>query len=299
MVITADEAVREAIATVFRRFDELGSARQVLLSLREDGLLLPRRPATAPRRITWAPATYPAVHDFLTNPAYAGAFVFGRTRTEKRIDPAGRVHRPDVRLLPREQWEVLIPDHHPGFISWETYEANTARLRANWRPPRGLGGGAAREGRALLQGLLRCGRCGRIMQTGYSGPKGNCPRYVCARAKQLYAGEHGCQSIGGGRLEKRGPGRGVRRARTGGADRDRPGAGRGRQPPSARPGACSSWPSNGPATKPTGRGASSTPSSRRTGWSPAPWNERWKTSWPRPRTPRTTWPPSRPAARSR
>ena len=201
VILCPDEAVREAIATVFRRFDELGSARQVLLSLREDGLLLPRRRNGCPR-ISWAAATYPAIHDFLSNPAYAGAFVFGRTRTEKRVDPAtGRVQT-RVRQLPREQWEVLIPDHHPGFISWSVFEANTARLRANWRPPRGHGGGAPREGRALLQGLLRCGRCGRIMQTGYSGPAGNSPRYLCARAQQLYAGEHGCQSIGGGRLEK-------------------------------------------------------------------------------------------------
>lgn len=81
VMLTADEAVREAIVTVFRCFDELGSARQVLMRLREDGVLLPRR-ANGSQRITWAPATYPAVHDLLTNPAYAGAFVFGRTRTE-------------------------------------------------------------------------------------------------------------------------------------------------------------------------------------------------------------------------
>jgi len=202
VVMTPDEAVREAIDTVFRRFEELGSARQVLIGLREDGLLLPRR-QNGSRRITWASASYPAVHDFLTNPAYAGAFVFGRTRTEKRVDPTtGAVHSRD-RLVPREQWEVLIPEHHAGYISWETYEANTARLRGNWRRPRELAGGAVREGRALLQGLLRCGRCGRIMQTGYSGATGNCPRYLCARAKQLYAGEHVCQSIGGIRLENR------------------------------------------------------------------------------------------------
>ncbi|MGW5690754.1 recombinase family protein, partial [Streptomyces asiaticus] len=199
--LTADEAVREAIATVFRRFDELGSARQVLISMREDHLKLPRR-RNGSKSITWAEATYPAIHDFLTNPAYAGAFVFGRTRTEKRVDPAtGQVVARD-RLVPREEWEVLIPDHHPGFITWEKYESNTAKLRANWRHPREQTGGAVREGRALLQGLLRCGRCGRIMQTGYSGTKGNCPRYVCARAKQLYAGEKVCQSIGGIRLEK-------------------------------------------------------------------------------------------------
>ena len=92
MVLSADEAVREAIATVFRRFDELGSARQVMMSLREDGLLLPRR-RSGSQRITWAQATYPAVHDFLTNPAYAGAFVFGRTRTEKRVDRRQGGHR--------------------------------------------------------------------------------------------------------------------------------------------------------------------------------------------------------------
>jgi DNA invertase Pin-like site-specific DNA recombinase len=201
VVITPDEAVVEAIAEVFRRFAELGTARQVLLSLREDGLLLPRRP-TRTGRISWQPATYPAVHDLLTNPVYAGAFVFGRTRTEKRIDTSGKLVQ-RTTLLPREQWAVLIPDHHLGFIDWATYEANTARLRANWRAPRGSAGGAAREGAALLQGRLRCGKCGRMMQTGYSGANGNCPRYVCARARQLYGGEKACQSIGGRRLEHR------------------------------------------------------------------------------------------------
>src|SRR5918995_2010006 len=201
VVISPDEAVVEAIATVFRRFADLGTARQVLLSLRGDGLLLPRRP-TRTGRITWQPATYPAVHDFLTNPVYAGAFVFGRTRTEKRIDSAGRVVQ-RTTLVPREQWAVLIPNHHRGFIDWAGYEANTARLRENWRAPRGFAGGAPREGSALLQGRLRCGKCGRLMQTGYSGVKGNCPRYVCARAKQLYGGEKGCPGLGGRRLERR------------------------------------------------------------------------------------------------
>jgi DNA invertase Pin-like site-specific DNA recombinase len=200
VVITPDEAVVEAITTVFGRFAELGTARQVLLSLREDGLLLPRRP-TRTGRVTWQPATYPAVHDFLTNPVYAGAFVFGRTRTEKRIDPNGTLVQ-RTTLLPRDQWAVLIPDHHPGFIDWVTYEANTARLRSNWRVPRGFGGGPPREGTALLQGRLRCGKCSRLMQTGYSGTNGNCPRYVCGRAKQLYGGEKTCQSIGGRRLEE-------------------------------------------------------------------------------------------------
>lgn len=201
VVMDPNEAVIEAIAAVFRRFDELGSARQVMLSLRGDGVLIPRRP-TGAKRISWAPATYPAIHDFLTNPAYAGAFVFGRTRTEKRLDTNGRlVSR--TRLLPRDEWSVLIPDHHAGFVSWERWEQIQDQLRANWRPPRGHGGGAVREGTALLQGLLRCGRCGRMMQTAYSGAKGNCPRYACARAAQLYGAERHCQSLGGRRLEQR------------------------------------------------------------------------------------------------
>lgn len=90
IVITADEAVVAAIAEVFRSFAELGSARQVLLSLREDGLLLPRRP-TRTGKVHWALATYPAVHDVLTNPTYAGAFTFGRNRTDKRLDGEGKL----------------------------------------------------------------------------------------------------------------------------------------------------------------------------------------------------------------
>ena len=226
VVITPDEAVVEAIATVFRRFAELGTGRQVLLSLRGDGLLLPRRP-TRTGRVHWAAATYPAVHDFLTNPVYAGAFVFGRTRTEKRLDPSGTVVARTI-LLPREQWTVLIPDHHPGFIDWTSYEANTARLRENWRAPRGFGGGAPREGAALLQGRLRCGKCSRLMQTGYSGTKGNCPRYLCGRAKQLYGGEKRLPEPGRTAVGEPCPRGGVRRPRAGCARGDRAGAHRRR-----------------------------------------------------------------------
>lgn len=201
VMLDPDEAVVEAIATVFRRFDELGSARQVMLSMIEDNLLIPRRAGGSPR-ITWAPASYPAIHDFLTNPAYAGAFVFGRRRDDKRLDANGRLIT-RTRELPRSEWAVLIPDHHPGFVTWERYERIQDQLRANWRPPRGHGGGAVREGTALLQGRVRCGRCGRMMQVGYSGTTGDTPGYICGRSKQLYGGERGCQSVGGRRLENR------------------------------------------------------------------------------------------------
>jgi excisionase family DNA binding protein len=194
VVLSADEAVRSAIGQVYVLFAQLGSARQVMMTLRERRLLLPRRKAGS-RRVTWAEASYPAVHDFLTNPAYAGAFVFGRTRTEKRVDACGKVASRE-RLLPQEEWEVLITGHHPGYLGWEAWQDIQARLRANFKAPRGDGGGAARKGAALLSGLIRCGRCGRMMQVGYSGHGGNAPRYVCGRGTQLY-GTPPCQSIGG------------------------------------------------------------------------------------------------------
>lgn len=201
VALDPDEAVREAIATVFRRFDEMGSARQVLLSLLEDNIALPRRPSGS-RRVTWAPASYPAVHHVLTNPAYAGAFVFGRRRTEKRLDEKGQLVIRS-KQLPRDDWEVLVPGHHHGYISWERYERIQDQLRANWRPRRGESSGAVREGTALLQGRIRCGRCGRPMQTGYSGASGDCPRYTCSRAKTMYGAERTCQSLGGKKLEAR------------------------------------------------------------------------------------------------
>jgi excisionase family DNA binding protein len=200
VVLCDDEAVRAAIRQVHALFAQLGSARQVMMTLREQGLLLPRRKAGA-RRVTWAEASYPAVHDFLTNPAYGGAFVFGRTRTEKRVDPSTGKVAVRTRLMPQDQWEVLIPGHHPGYLDWAAWQDNQVRLRANYRAPRGDGGGAARRGAALLSGLVRCGKCGRMMQVGYSGHGGDAPRYLCGRGTQLY-GTPPCQSIGGVHLHR-------------------------------------------------------------------------------------------------
>jgi len=199
IVPSPDEQVRHAIERVFCLWRRLGSARQVVLELVAESQKLPRR-TVGERRIRWARASYGAVHDFLTNPAYAGAFVFGRTRTEKRLDQGGRVRAKTVEL-PIEEWSVCIPDHHPGYVSWPEYLASRERLRANVRP-RGEGGGAAREGAALLQGLLRCGRCGRRMQVGYSGTGGRVPRYACVRGRDLHATGQACQSLGGGRLDR-------------------------------------------------------------------------------------------------
>jgi DNA invertase Pin-like site-specific DNA recombinase len=201
VVMDPDEAVRGAIAEVFRRFDELGSARQVMLSLQGDNLALPRR-AAGGRRVSWSAASYSAVHRILTIPAYAGAFAFGRTRSEKRLDAAGQLVVRS-RQVARADWEVVLPGHHEGFITWERYERLQVELRANWRPPRSEGGGAVREGTALLQGLVRCGRCGRKMMVAYAGAHGDTPRYLCGAARREHGAGHGCQDMGGKRLDAR------------------------------------------------------------------------------------------------
>ena len=117
VVLCPDEQVRHAIDRVFALWRALGSARQVALELIAEGQQLPRR-TIGQRRIRWARASYGAVHDILTNPAYAGAFVFGRQRSVKRLDEHGevRVGRVDV---PIEEWSVCLPDHHPGYVSWD------------------------------------------------------------------------------------------------------------------------------------------------------------------------------------
>src|SRR3954468_18716367 len=198
IVLSPDEQVRHAIERVFVLWRRLGSAREVVLELVGEGQRLPRR-TVGQRRIRWARASYGAVHDFLTNPAYAGAFVFGRKRREKRLDAEGRVRVHDVEV-PLEEWSVCLPEHHPGYVSWPDYLQTRERLRANVRP-RGEGGGAAREGAALLQGLARCGRCGRRMQVSYAGTNGTVRRYACLRGHVLHATGQTCQSLGGGRLD--------------------------------------------------------------------------------------------------
>jgi DNA invertase Pin-like site-specific DNA recombinase len=198
-VLAADEQVRHAIGRVFELWRRIGSARQVVAVLRDEDQRIPRR-TVGDRRVRWAPATYGSVHGLLTNPAYAGAFVFGRTSQKKQLDQTGRVRRRTVDL-PIEQWSVCLPEHHPGYVSWDDYLATRDRLRANVRP-KGEGGGAAREGAALLQGIVRCGRCGRRMQVAYSGNKGQVPRYACVRAHQMHGTDRACQSLGALRLER-------------------------------------------------------------------------------------------------
>jgi hypothetical protein len=154
-----DEAVTSAIRAVFTRFAELGSVRQVWLWVRSEKLAFPLQ-THGVDGIRWVTPTYTALHHILTNPVYAGAYVYGRTRHERYVAPDGTIQQ-RIRRLPRAEWGVLLPNHHQGFIDWETYEANQARIDRNIHPQPHSPGGAVREGAALLQGLATCGHCGR------------------------------------------------------------------------------------------------------------------------------------------
>ena len=196
--LSPDDQIRAAIGRVYALWDRCGSCRQVVAELAAEGQLLPRR-ALGERRVRWVPPDYGSVHDVLTNPSYAGAYAFGRSRQIKTVNDGGVV-KVSVVAVPMDEWKVCIPDHHPGYVTWEQYLKTQARLRANARPV-GQGGGAAREGSALLQGLLRCGKCGRKMMVAYSGIRGRTHRYLCSRTHQMQATRRPCQTIGGMRLD--------------------------------------------------------------------------------------------------
>ena len=172
-----DAAVVGAIRTVFAKFTELGSARKVWLWFRSEGLNFPLR-AHMHSPIRWVAATYTAIHSVLTNPVYAGAYAYGKCRHERYVDEQGRVRR-RTRQLPQAEWAVLLPDHHPGFIDWATYQVNQVRIDANVHPQPHQAGGAVREGSALLQGLAICGKCGRHLHTHYQG-RNSSPGYHCS-----------------------------------------------------------------------------------------------------------------------
>jgi DNA invertase Pin-like site-specific DNA recombinase len=194
-----DEAVRATIADVFARFAQAGSARRVWLGFRSEGLRLPLQMHQR-WEIRWVEASYTAIHHVLTNPVYAGAYAYGKTRVETTLDATG-VRKKRVRHLPQSQWQVLIKEHHEGFIDWSTYEANQARLAANTRPTPHKSGGAVREGSALLQGLVSCGHCGRRLKTHYRG-RNTTPGYHCA-GKDIVEGRGCyCLNVGGVQIDE-------------------------------------------------------------------------------------------------
>jgi DNA invertase Pin-like site-specific DNA recombinase len=196
----ADRQVQEAISGVFRKFRELGSARQTGLWYAQERLRLPEvTPGTGGREIEWHLPGRHRILQILKNPCYAGAFAWGRTETRTIVEN-GRAMKKGRRKRPQKEWKVLILGHHPGYITWDEYQENQRILEANRNMPEGITPGAAKIGPALLAGLLRCGRCGRMMFTCYGGADGNVPRYLC-RGGQTKQGGSPCLAVGGLRVD--------------------------------------------------------------------------------------------------
>lgn len=198
--MTPDLEIQEAIHGVFQKFRELGSVRQVLIWYRHESIALPTRPRRRHGAVVWSLPTYPRILKMLRNPTYAGVFVHGRTQT-RTVVVDGRAHKTRGHAVPRSEWPVVLHGHHPGYIAWEEYLRNQDQIAGN-TPMRGdkMSRGAAKRGSALLAGLLRCARCGRMLHVQYSGRGGREQRYVC-RADQFNRGGTACLSFSGMRVE--------------------------------------------------------------------------------------------------
>jgi len=190
-----DRRVQEAIGLVFDQFERIGSVRQTLMWFHEHGLELP---AVTPRgEVRWKRPIYGTVYQLLTNPTYGGAYAYGKSERTARYE-AGVERRSD-RRKPREEWLALIPGAHEGYVDWERFERIQRTIRGNLHLA-SASLGAAREGKALLSGLLRCRRCAGKLTVHYTGSHHDVARYVCHRA-WLDKGEPRCISFGGTRVD--------------------------------------------------------------------------------------------------
>ncbi len=194
-----DLRLQEVIRLIFTRFGELGSARQVLLSMTADQIHFPR-PSDEGRMtsFTWLPIRYRNVISVLKNPFYAGVYVYGKS--EKRTSIVdGRARRSYGHSKPVGTWEVFIKDHHEGYISWDEYERNQKQLALN-NYGRADGVKSGRGGRALLSGVMTCGRCGRRLTVTYTGNPQSRPVYRCDKPN-LMMGLPRCMTFGGPRVD--------------------------------------------------------------------------------------------------
>jgi len=173
-----DARIQAPIDLIFRKFAELGSVRQVYFWLDQQQMQLPiaRGPEDA-REIVWQPARYHAVHSVLKNPLYAGAYAYGRSKTITRLE-AGQKRVLRQRQPRREDWTVLITDHHEGYIDWDVYQSNQTMIANNENAKGDAVRGSVKHGGALLAGLLRCGHCGAKLLAQYPGP--SVIRYQCS-----------------------------------------------------------------------------------------------------------------------
>ena len=190
-----DEEVQERLRLVFAKFRELRSAKAVMRYLRGNNLLLPVRPllGPAPHDVVWRMADSARVVQILKNPAYAGAYVYGRRRPDPLRRQPGSERIGTAAVAP-EDWSICLKDAHPAYVDWDEFMANRRQLVDNvnrydmGRP------GVPRKGDALLQGIASCGRCARRMCLRYSGPNGDYPVYVCV-ADQNAEGRPKCQEV--------------------------------------------------------------------------------------------------------
>src|SRR5215218_927868 len=179
--------VQDRISFVFESFLRLRSANKVLLFFNEGGLLMPRLDGFGD--VVWKRPTIETITSILKNPAYAGAFVYGRSSHTTTRGPNGTVVR--VKRLPMEKWRILIKDKYPAYVDWETFERIQTMLKDNHAEyERKMSRGVPREGRAMLAGLLYCGECSHKMEVRYSGAT----RYLCASLKRRYGGAF-CQNL--------------------------------------------------------------------------------------------------------
>ena len=195
VALDPDSAVQDALRYLFQTFARTGSARAVVYAFNRDGLLFPSRIRKGPRKgeLAWNELAHWRVLRTLHNPRYAGAFAYGQSRTRKTADGRTTTHQ-----QPREQWIALIPDAHPGYLTWEQFEHNQKLLAAN---AYALGtdrqAGPAREGPALLQGLAICGRCGRRLSIRYHQRSDTLvPDYLCVD-ENIQRHQPRCQTIPG------------------------------------------------------------------------------------------------------
>lgn len=200
LMLNPDRRIQEAVRTVFRLFDRLGTARQVFLHMHREGLLFPR--PTDGRRghaLCWKPPVYQNVISVLQNPFYAGAYAYGKTHVQAKIVD-GVVRKFYGRSQPIAAWTALVLDHHEGYITWPQYQRNQERFARNcFRKPAGASK-AARGGAALLGGLLRCRRCGRLLGVTYGGRGVPRPRYSCRRGHWMN-GAAPCITFGAARTD--------------------------------------------------------------------------------------------------
>lgn len=187
-VMDPDEEVHAAVADVFAAFEATGSAYQVVGAFAERRFPKRAYGGSWAGELRWGRLTYSRACGVLSNPAYAGAYVFGRFRSRRVVAPDGTIRTRTVEL-PRAEWATVIVDHHPGYITWERFLVTEARLAANRtsagaRPPR--------EGPALCQGIVFCGACGRAMSTYHAGGH---DYYDCAHARSDHTATPACRSV--------------------------------------------------------------------------------------------------------